>query len=399
LNTFTNKSAEFVFSLLNPICTSLDTTSLLAKVEKHTGLDDWGDLNFQEPLDVLLDSLKHEANLSQQGRFIVGQNYTRLLENILKLIQEWKEHPEIFNKELKPPLFILGFPRTGTTYLHSLLSLDPNHRALRFWELLFPTPRPHPETYSSDSRIRKSEWFTWFIDKISPNLANIHQLQARGVEECCFIFDHFFLDNINHLVFDIPTYIDFFWQHDHVPSYRFHYQMLQHYAYNFSFDRYILKAPRHLSCLDALLKVYPDAMIVWTHRDPCKAVASLCSLSETARQIISNLIDKQRLGELCLQHLVNDFEQGYPVRKKANSNQFFDIHCNELNHNPIQCIKNIYQYFDLNYSDEYNELLHQSLQQNLRKQTGIHCYNLIDYGLTESEVHKRLHGYYKLFHD
>ncbi|MBZ0256192.1 sulfotransferase [bacterium] len=388
---------ELLFTLLNQLHAPLDAAKLCAKAEAKTRLSDWGGDGFLEPLTVLLESIHREARLSQQGQFVLYQHYMRLLKNLLHIQNDWKRQPEISSVEIKAPIVILGFPRTGTTYLHQLMSNDPAHRTLRYWELLFPSPPPTPETPPNDWRIREARRFCFWIGKISPKLYSIHELDAMGAEECCFIFDHWFLDRINHLVFDVPAYVNWYDRYDHRASYQFHKKMLQSYALHFPQRRFLLKAPRHLFCLGALLEAYPDACIVWTHRDPLEALPSLCSLSETARAIVSNDIHPQRIGRRCLDHLAVEFASGFQARQTVGGHQFCDVAYNDLVRDPAKTVRDIYAHFGLDYSDEFDQSLSSELNRQRTRKHHPHRYSLEQYQLNEIEIKERLSDYYQQF--
>ncbi|MGC9329374.1 MAG: sulfotransferase, partial [Candidatus Hinthialibacter sp.] len=164
----TKQLREFFFYCLNQFSVKLKRENMLSLAERKTGLNDWGNLAFHEPLDVLLEALNREAQLSQRGRFVIAQHYMRLLCNLLRIVDDWKKHPEIADVPIAPPIVVLGFPRTGTTYLHNLLSCDPAFRTLQYWELLFPSPPPDLVSYQRDPRKRQARRFVFFIDKISP---------------------------------------------------------------------------------------------------------------------------------------------------------------------------------------------------------------------------------------
>lgn len=390
---------ELIFHVANRALGEFEWEAMLARAVRNTGLHDWGNLEFREPFRILIAALQNEARLNQVGFFILRHHYHRLLCNLLRLVEDWKRYPEIADVPLKDPIFIIGLPRTGTTYLHSLLAQDTAFRSLRYWELLFPSPPPVPSTPANDPRIKQARRFVYWINKISPRLAAIHELDAMAVEECCFIFDHFFLDNIHHLVFDVPSYIEGYDRHDPIPSYRFHRRMLQHYGWKHSFDRYVLKAPRHLYCLDALMTVYPNARIIWTHRDPLAALPSLCSLSETARRIVSDDIDRRRIGRLCLEYWVKDFRAGYRARKCANPHQFFDVPFSELIRNPMHCVQTIYEYFGLDFTQSFESTLRDYLSNTVHQSRRVHRYDLSDYQLISEEIEERLSNYYAVYRE
>ena len=117
---------EWFFYILNSQRNGLTPKALLDQAERKTGFCDWGDWPFLEPMTVLLEALHREAQLNYQGKFVLAHHYHRLLTNLLKLVEDWKRNPEIASVPLQPPIFVVGFPRTGITYLHRLLSLNPD---------------------------------------------------------------------------------------------------------------------------------------------------------------------------------------------------------------------------------------------------------------------------------
>lgn len=379
---------EPVFYIANRCRSSLDAAGLRARAERSAGLSDWGDIPFQEGFERLIASINEDANLSHQGRFVLNQHFHRLLCNNLKLVEREKRHPEIRQTELKPPLFIVGCPRTGTTLLHSLIASMPRFRALQYWELLFPVA---PE--GRDKRIKQAQWFTWGIDRLAPKMAAIHQLEARAPEECCFIFDHLFLDSVHHLVFDVPDYIEWYDRHDHAPSYRFHRRMLQHYAWPDESRRFALKAPRHLYCLESLMNEYPGAAIVWTHRDPAEAVPSLCSLSETARRIVSRRIDLERIGELCLHHFDRDARAGHAARTHANASQVIDVSYRRLIEAPEETVCEMMNRCGIALSNEDIEALRAKISNEQNRKRPRHRYDAGRYGLSEEGIRSKLNWY------
>ncbi|HJQ74315.1 MAG TPA: sulfotransferase, partial [Gaiellaceae bacterium] len=124
----------------------LDPDGLCARASRRTGLDDFGDDAFREPLRRLLHSMEHEAALTLLGRLIARTDVVRLLENRLRMTDVRRRHPEIDAQEIRRPLFIVGLPRTGTTILHELMAQDPENRVPMTWEVMHPWPPPERAT-------------------------------------------------------------------------------------------------------------------------------------------------------------------------------------------------------------------------------------------------------------
>jgi hypothetical protein len=118
---------------------------------RRSGLDDFGEWSFAEPLAVLLRAYDKEANLSAFGWVAARWDMVRYLSDLLRLRDEEKKHPDILDEPIKQPIFILGLPRSGTTFLHNVLGEDPANSVPRCWQTIYPRPEPHPDTGSAGS--------------------------------------------------------------------------------------------------------------------------------------------------------------------------------------------------------------------------------------------------------
>jgi hypothetical protein len=133
---------------------SLNAGDLIASAQKRTGLDDFGQWNFREPLEVLLHAYENESALTTFGRLAARWDMSRMLTNLLRLRREEAEHPEILRESITQPIFILGMPRSGTTFLHNLLILDPNLRIPLCWQTILPYPlSDDPDTPDRRERV------------------------------------------------------------------------------------------------------------------------------------------------------------------------------------------------------------------------------------------------------
>jgi hypothetical protein len=204
----------------------------------------------------------------------------------------------------------VGLPRTGTTLLHALLASVPGHRAAQMRELITPVPasagQPHP-----GRQVRSAERLARFSHLVAPSLRVIHPLDARAPEECVFAMPHS-LSYYNRA--RIPGYRDWYTERDATPDYTYLRQQLQILQWQRPAQRWILKSPFHLWNLDALLRVFPDATFVWTHRDPAVAIASWCSLAEVIRAFHNRRVDLRLLGEDWTRMWSQAFTRGAQVR-------------------------------------------------------------------------------------
>ena len=375
---------------------SLDENILMDKACKRVGLDDFGDDTFREPLKVLLNALKNEAELNFIGQLCVRNDILRLLGNRLQLVEDRKRFPEIADEIIQPPLFITGLPRSGTTFLHALLSQDPANRVPQVWELMYPSPPPEKGSYNSDRRITKTQLQLRSIDFLMPNFRTVHLIDARLPQECVAITNHDFRSHVFEIMYFVPSYRTWYDSQNKRPAYEFHRQFLQHLQWRCSGKRWVLKAPIHLLTLPDLFQVYPDAAIVVMHRDPLKVLPSCASFTKVLRAAFTDHIDRHRLG----QEVMSRWERGARLaiecrqgRDGLPGERMFDVHYSELVKNPLFVVKNLYQYFGMELSEQAERAMRRFVAENPKDKEGVHRYSLEKFGLSE-EVEKRRFQFY-----
>ena len=189
---------------IEPVNLSLD--KLLQTAAANTGLTDFGENEFRQPLALLLEGLEKEANLSLLGRIIAKSDLVRTLENRLKFVALFKQLPEIEQQRIERPIFVVGPPRSGTTIFHDLLVMDPDNRVPLTWETARPLPPPETATYTSDPRIALAQADLARVDQLLPEFKKMHPMGAERAQECVTMTSHDFTSMIYLVQFDVPTY-------------------------------------------------------------------------------------------------------------------------------------------------------------------------------------------------
>ena len=153
---------------------------LLDDAVEATGLQDFGPGDFREGLDVLLESLTDDAGLSPStDDAVVGGLRNRLVNRLL--VEDWyRAHPEVADVAIAGPIHVIGLPRTGTTALGSMLSLDPQFRCLRMWEQRLPVPPPVTAGEAEDPRRLA---YVAEIDALSPEARAMHLYEVDATVE------------------------------------------------------------------------------------------------------------------------------------------------------------------------------------------------------------------------
>jgi hypothetical protein len=258
----------------------LDEASLIDAAVKRTGLTDFDDADgWREHFRVLLDATEKEAQLNFFGRILTRSDFLNYLSMRLTLTDQYRRFPEIENEVITEPVFILGFGRSGTTILHETLGQDPQFRSVRRWEALFPVPPPEEATYETDPRIAKARDLVDVVHAISPEFEAMHAWGADlPVEDIEFTYAAFFSEVWENAL-QIPTYNRYF--HERSPDYHFywHKRMLKLLQWKYKKPHWLFKNPTHMSRIPSLLKAYPDAKIIFPHRDPVVTADSVVNVS------------------------------------------------------------------------------------------------------------------------
>src|SRR6266481_2821221 len=173
--------------------THLNADRMMHAAERSSGLADWGRDFFLQPFQTLIHSLNTEANLNDLGRRRAERRLSDTLLSRLRLVDDRKRFPQIAAERVVAPIFVSGLPRSGTTFLHNLLSQDPMHRSPATWEIMYPSPPPQEQGFSNDPRIDAAVAAMEFEGFMAADLQAIHPFDARRPEECNFIWEHSFL--------------------------------------------------------------------------------------------------------------------------------------------------------------------------------------------------------------
>ena len=385
--------------MLAPRWPSLDPDSIVRAAARKAKSDQFGDKGFLEALPILVDAVEREADLSWIGRVACRQSLTMALESRFALYRHRVNHPEIVDVPIEKPLFIVGFPRTGTTILFNLLAQDPANRAPLGWEIQFPNPPPETATYATDPRIERARKYFGQMDTMAPSLASMHEVGADLPQECMPILAHSMLSPQANVAFNIPSYQDWVDEQDAGPAYAYHRHFLQHLQSRHMKDRWVLKSPVHLATLDALLDEYPDARLIFTHRDPAKTIPSLASLVYTVRGIVTDSVDPKKVGPEQLDWWAKSLDHAMEVREKHadKADQFMDIQFEEVIADPVAALARAYEHFDIPWSDEVGARMRGFLVDNPRGKHGSHRYELGDFAIELGQIRERFANYCRAY--
>lgn len=368
--------------------------TLLDAARRQTGLSRFLDsYDFETPLRVMIDSYEQEAELSLLGRAAVRNVLLQFLTAQLEIQREFEEHPEILDTEMAAPIFILGFPRTGTTLLHNLMGAATHARALKLWELERPAPAITPQTPEVNPRFKATARQWEMSHRILPHLRAIHPFDAQMPEECIILLRKLFTCISFSFAGSTPSYTEWFMKQDLVPAYRELKKMYQLLLWKFPGFYPVLKSPAHAFAVDAIVEVFPDARIVQTHREIEAVAASACSLVEVFHTLHLAEPDPQAIGRDWLRVWSEAIRRTDASRKKLDPSRVFDVPYHRFVADPAAMVQQIYDNFGMECSADTAQRGQAWLGNNPQHKHGVHDYDLARYGLGADELRQNFAGY------
>ena len=375
--------------------TALDPAALLDKAQRQTGLSDFGGKTFHEPFEILLQSLRDEANLNARGVFMMHRTMLRLLSNRLRTEQAFAEKPALAETPIPRPLFVIGFPRTGTTLLHNLLACDPAARWMRLWEGLYPAPAP--QSLEDDPRISEVEEWAAGFEKVAPRLAAAHKLAPRGPEECLWLIEHTFNDLIFELRAHVPTYSRWLASTRRMSTF-----------INITAANSNCLAPIAVAIIGCSRRrgIYPVWLVCspsFPRRASCKPIvipppccprSAVCVRSCAERPVMPWTNPPSAPLARALE---GHFEKATAVRATAAEGQILDIQYADLVADPIATVQHIYAHHGYEFTEPFEAAMRQWLAANRQHKHGAHRYTLEEYGLSEAQVREDFSDYAKEF--
>jgi hypothetical protein len=360
---------------------SFDESKLLAAAAREAKSTDFGSDEYLEPMRVLVSALQDEAELSFVGRFAARAQVVTLLANRAQMQQWWSRHPEILATPVVEPWFVIGLPRSGTTFLQNLLAQDPANRSLQFWEATHPAPPPERATYETDPRIETARRGQRVLDYVAPDANAIHPVGATAPTECVSLLAHSFASLESGVINHVPSHVEWCLEADLRPHYDYFRRQLQLLQWRCSADRWSLKSPAHLLALDPLFETFPDAKVVWLHRDPVTAVTSHCSLVAVLQAIGTERLDLHSIGREWPRVWATVVERAMASRARIGDDRFVDVRYDDLVADPFGTVRELYRRFATVLDPAAEARMRAFVTDHPQQARGIHFYAPADFGL------------------
>jgi len=346
-------------------------------------------------LEALLRSIREDAALSFSGGIAAKMDCLRMAGQHLRIEQALRETPEIARTEIPAPIFLIGWMRTGTTFVHRLLAQDPDTRTMPYWESMYPVP---PKT-GQDQRAAELTRVLGQLESISPNYEAIHPMGADEPEECVALFTNVFRTLQYNVQYRVPGYIAWLQAQDPRIAYGQYRQQLQLVQYHRPHGaRFALKDPTHSVFIETILELFPSARFVFTHRDPAVTLSSLCSLYAYTRALFSDDVDPHALGpELLNSYLPATLERALQVVDRLPPGRVAHVRATDVFRDPVAAMELAYQDLGMELSEGARQGMQAMLEQRNRKPKDVHIHSPEGFGFRAGEIRGRLHDYCQRF--
>jgi hypothetical protein len=375
----------------------LRSEDLIERARASSGLTDFGETPFRGGLDALLRACNDEAALSLFGYCATRWDVNRFLTNLLRLRHEEQSAPEILDQPVERPFFLMGMPRSGTTFLHRLLTADASNRAPRVWEAIHPYP-PR-KARSRDRRRQLVSRQIRVFGVLSPEFKSMHPIDADSPQECSDIMAHVFASLRFDTTYSVPGYRRWLAEMGQLDAYRFHKRFLQHLQHQTrDRTRWVLKCPDHVFALDALRQVYPDARIVFVHRDPLHVMLSVARLTEVLRKPFTRRVDRADIGRQDADNWVAATQLMIAAAdRKPFAEPIFHVHYQELVGDPLRVLGKLYRHFGMALDTTTESRATRMLEKAPNGGYGANRYRFDTYGFDRAQLQRRFAPYIARF--
>lgn len=375
----------------------LTAASILAEAERKVGLAD-SDAGVRVNLERLTDSLNREFPMSPQGEAMVRTMLLTDAVNRLEGLKWLRKHPEIADEPIEAPVFLMGLPRSGTTYFQYLFDRDRRFRLIRTWESSMPSPPPgfDPESVMR----RRTAWLEMQRGRGHfEGFEALHLYDEGGSDECHAFLEQSYGAAGLHNLYRTPTYFDWLMDElDLVETYRIHRRQLQLLQWRSEHKPWALKYPNHVIAMNEILQVYPDARFVMTHRDPAQVTASISKMTFNLRGMrAAGPVDRREVGRDMLHFIQRHVDRIMAFDRGPHGGRVVHVHYYALVADPVGEMRAIHQGLGLGTPDDVARAVGDWHAANPKNARGRNEYTLAQYGLDEAAVAKQFSDYVRRF--
>ena len=375
---------------------------ILGKARELTGLSDFGADDFRERLGVLVQEWGDDDGLTGVGRLTLHNKLVQHASSRLLIQDTLTRHPEILDIEIKAPIIVAGLPRSGTTHLLNLMAADSRLRSLPLWEAYEPLPRPGEALLpdGTDPRWQRCEESWQAMQANSPLLASMHPMNPDHIHEELELMGPDFASYNYEWLAPSPNWREHYFNHDQTPHYEYMKNVLKILQWRAGPDQWVLKCPQHMEQLTILHKVFPDATIAITHRDPVAVIQSAITMLGYGQRMNRKQVDLPALLEYWSERIERLLRACVRDRDALPPAQSIDVPFNAFMADDIATVEKIYQRADREFDERARGELQTFLREHPRGKEGRIIYDLQgDFGIRPQALRERFEFYFERFPD
>jgi hypothetical protein len=372
---------------------------------ERANLEEFDCDSFEEGLEIATRSIETGPRRTAHGARLLETLFIELLTSRLKISEFQRRNPHFAHEGIPKPIFVFGMPRSGTTLVVQLFAADPAHRALLRWEIqplmleaksLEPMPPATTASMRTDARCQELKRLDQQAALLTNDFRSVHYEAPDEPTECVWPLGHDFNSAMIESLLGSQEYSDWYHAVDKTTAYRYHKRLLQTYHLS-SPGAWVLKAPSHALGLQELLTVYPDARLVWCHRDPYKAAGSFLSMILKIQKATVDQPDMRVLLRTYLEQLRQHVVRPLDLQSSCGDDRFHHVFYSRLLQDPIGEMRRLYQSLGDRFGPDAEREMRTWLHANPQGRFGSHHYDLDRFGLTQKELSPYFEDYLDCF--
>lgn len=367
---------------------------IVREAREVSGLPDPDTDSWQEGLKILLRDHERANMLTEKGVAMLRRRYVAALVNRMRVDDHIRKHPEVLDVPVKRPVIILGLVRTGTTMTSYLMDSDPANRSLLRWEANNLAPPAAPGMLRSDERCLAEKAIDEQIIKNNPEGVKTHFEPADGPTECVHLVAQDFRSMMFMALTPTPIYADWILDCDMSTAYEHRKRALQ-VLQSTNPGRWVLKMPSDSVFIRQVFKTFPDAKVIWTHRDPYAAFASSFSMRATSLKMFNREVDADYMRSKWPLQLSLHLRRPLEVAKER-PNDIYNLYYDDMMTDPIAQMKKVYAWLGDEWTPEAEAGMKKWLEENPQNRFGKHTYSLEQWGYTREDLEPYFADYLKV---
>jgi len=387
--------------------------AILKQAKQETGLDDFGDMEFLQRLNILVSEWGNDEGLTGIGKLSLFNKLVLFSRSRLLIEDVLKKHPEIHEQEIVRPIIVLGLPRSGTTHLLNLLAADSRLQSLPLWESYEPVPlasedmlRQEDYQKENDPRYQRCEQNWQMMQQTAPHLAAMHPMNPDHIHEELELMGPDFASYNFEWLSHSPKWRDHYYSTDQAPHYEYMKTVLKILQWQrgnegkekYNEKRWALKCPQHLEQIPVLQKVFPDATFVVTHRDPVSVIQSTVTMLGYGQRMNRTQVQSEALIDYWSDRIEHLLQACVRDRSLLNEEQSIDVPFHEFMADDMAMVEKIYSKANLPMTEQSRAELQRFIDEHPRGKEGRMIYHLErDFGVAPDVLRQRFNFYFEKF--